>query len=129
MKREGVPTLGRSLSFDFCDYGATINDYQATFKRLCNDYRLSTFERLSDYPATIDFATISGFSDFRTAGGDPDGGWAIGVSMEMSRGSTFVAVSGSGSAASLSGGVLFAWKSARHSVFERFQAFLRRLVV
>jgi hypothetical protein len=72
MKREGVPTLGRSLSFDFCDYGTTINDYRATF----NDYRLSTFGRLSDYLATIDFATISGFGDFRAAGGDPDRVWA-----------------------------------------------------
>lgn len=69
--------MGRSLSFDFCDYGATINDYRAT----------------------IDFATISDFGDFRTAGGDPDGGWMLDVSMEISRGSTFVAVSGPGCAA------------------------------
>lgn len=64
--------MGRSLSFDFCDYGTTINDYRATF----NDYRLSTFVRLSDYPETIGFATISDFGDFRTDGGDPDRGWA-----------------------------------------------------
>lgn len=49
----------------FGDYGTTINDY-----------RLSTFWRLPDYPATIDFATISDFGDFRTDGGDPDRGWA-----------------------------------------------------
>ena len=73
MKREGVPTLGRSLSFDFL---ATMIRLLTTIERLCNDYRLSTFERLSDYPATIDFATISDFGDFRTDGGDPDRGWA-----------------------------------------------------
>jgi hypothetical protein len=96
MKREGVPTLGRSLSFYFCDYGTTINDYRATF----NDYRLSTFGRLPDYTATIDFTTISDFGDFRTDGGDPDVGAVRDVSIEISRGSTFVAESGPGSAAS-----------------------------
>ena len=78
MKREGVPTLGRSLSFDFL---AAMVRLLTTIERLCNDYRLSTIDfratfRLSDYPATIDFATISDFSDFRTDGGDPDRGWA-----------------------------------------------------
>lgn len=58
MKREGVPTLERSLSFDFCDYGATINDYRADFNdflttidfrvtfRLSGDYRLCDYQRL-----------------------------------------------------------------------------------
>ena len=69
MKREGVPTLGRSLSFDFL---ATMVRLLTTIERLCNDYRLSTI----DFRATIDFATISDFSDFRTDGGDPDRGWA-----------------------------------------------------
>lgn len=58
--------MGCSLSFDFCDYVTTI-------RRLSSDYRLSglsTFGRLSDYLATIDFATISDFGDFRAAGGD-----------------------------------------------------------
>ena len=55
MKREGVPTLGRSLSFDFCDYGATINDYQATFKRLCNDYRLSTIDFRATFRLSGDY--------------------------------------------------------------------------
>ena len=73
MKREGVPTLGRSLSFDFL---ATMVRLLTTIERLCNDYRLSTFWRLPDYPATIDFATISDFGDFRTDGGDPDRGRA-----------------------------------------------------
>lgn len=80
MKREGVPTLGRSLSFDFLATMVrlltTIERLSTTFWRLCNDFRLSTFGRLSDYPATIDFATISDFGDFRTAGGDPDRGRA-----------------------------------------------------
>lgn len=84
----------------FGDYGTTINDYRATFNDFVTtiDFRLSTFGRLSDYPATIDFATISDFSDFRTDGGDPDRGGRLDVSMEMSRGSTFVAVSGVGCA-------------------------------
>ena len=96
MKREGVPTLGRSLSFDFL---ATMVRLLTTIERLCNDYRLSTFGRLPDYPATIDFATISDFGDFRTDGGDPGVGAVPDVSMEIYRGSTFVAVSGPGSAA------------------------------
>ena len=86
MKREGVPTLGRSLSFDFL---ATMVRLLTTIERLCNDYRLST----------IDFATISDFGDFRTDGGDPDVGAVPDVSMEIPRGSTFVAVSGPGGAA------------------------------
>jgi hypothetical protein len=73
MKREGVPTLGRSLSFDF----STMVRLLTTIERLCNDYRLSTIDyRLSDYPATIDFATVSDFGDFRTVGGDSDRGRA-----------------------------------------------------
>ena len=61
---------------------ATMVRLLTTIKRLFSDsvttidYRLSTFVRLSDYPATIDFATISDFGDFRTDGGDPDRGWA-----------------------------------------------------
>ena len=51
------------------------------------------------------------------------------MSMEMSHGSTFVAASGPGRAVFLSGGALSVWKSARYSVFERSQAFLRRLIV
>ena len=53
----------------------------------------------------------------------------LGVSMEMSRGSTFVAVSGPGCAAS----PLLRRVSRREIVgiyhFERLQAFLRRLIV
>ena len=122
MKREGVPTLGRSLSFDFLATMVrlltTIERLSTTFWRLCNDFRLSG-----------DFATISDFSDFRTDGGDPDVGAVLGVSMEIPRGSTFVAVSGPGSAASR----LLRRVSRREIVgiyhFERLQAFLRRLIV
>lgn len=63
--------MGSSLSFDF-------GDYVTTFRRLSSDYRLSglsTFGRLSDYRATIDFATISDFGDFWTVGGDPCRSW------------------------------------------------------
>jgi hypothetical protein len=44
MKREGIPTIGCSLSFDFSDYGTTI-DYQR--------------QRLSDDYPTIDYWCVS----------------------------------------------------------------------
>ena len=45
-KREGIPTIGCSLSFDFSDYGTTI-DYQR--------------QRLSDDYPTIDYWRVSAF--------------------------------------------------------------------
>ena len=50
-KREGIPTIGCSLSFDFSDYGTTI-DYQRQ--------RLSTIGRLSDYRLLARFCFSAG---------------------------------------------------------------------
>lgn len=86
-EREGVPTLGRSLSFDFCDYGTTIKrlstiraiDFLATF-RLSGDYRLCDYQRLSATLAT--FCRLAAICAMAAAG----------ASVELSCGSTFGAV-------------------------------------
>lgn len=66
MKREGVPTLGRSLSFDFLATMirllTTIERLSTTFWRLCNDFRLSgdfpTIRRLSTLRLSATLATF-----------------------------------------------------------------------
>ena len=102
MKREGVPTLGRSLSFDFLATMVrlltTIERLSTTFWRLCNDFRLSgdfpTIRRLSTLRLSATLATFGRMAAILIGAGRLD------VSMEIPRGSTFVAVSGPGSAAS-----------------------------
>lgn len=108
-KREGIPTIGCSLSFDFSDYRTTIRRLSA------NDYRL-----LSDYP-TIDYWRVSVFLPVVWHGR------ADARDLVMFRGSNYVVSSRSRTFPSRRG-LMFSVIIAANSISGRLRALWRRFV-